>query len=279
MSTNPWLLGSSRKCRGLLSRFEECLTKQKWIFLHLPKCGGTSISSALQRALGAGTEGFVDPVKTRSWARFDLPDREDAAEGSEALFRTRLNLFREYVDRKYPLIFGHFPLDPMTFDKCDDYRWLTVLRDPAKRVLSQFKYHVITRKPSIATDLAAVRNLWKQYLDSDLARFHCNLYAYYLGGHPYGFQKRHVAEMRQHAKDTLHRFTIKGEMENLEEVSHAFLAQTGCDIRFDRKNSLTSNSNNPKSASTMKKFTASVEESKLRDLCAGDAEIYQIVSK
>ncbi len=81
---------------------------QKWIFVHLPKCEGTSISTGLRQTLGAGIEGFINLVETRKWARFDLPDGE-RAEGLARLFQIRLTLLRAHADRGVPFIYRHFP--------------------------------------------------------------------------------------------------------------------------------------------------------------------------
>ena len=56
------------KERNLPCPPEEKVADQKWIFLHLPKCGGTSVTASLRRALGAGPEGFINPVQMREWA-------------------------------------------------------------------------------------------------------------------------------------------------------------------------------------------------------------------
>jgi hypothetical protein len=54
--------------RNLPCRPEEKVADQKWIFLYLLRCGRTSVAASLRRVLGAGPEGFINPVQTREWA-------------------------------------------------------------------------------------------------------------------------------------------------------------------------------------------------------------------
>jgi len=276
MNLRPSIRRSLGKGRNLLSHLEEKVTEQKWVFLHLPKCGGTSVASGLQRALGAGPEGFIDPVQTREWAQRDLPDA-DRAEGSARLFRLRLTLLREYADRGHPLIFGHFPLDEHLFsERRTEYRWLTVLRGPAQRVLSHFKYGVLTRKPSAATSVTAVKKQWQSFLGSDYFHFHANLYAYYLGGHAVGFDPDRLNEMRSHAKANLRKFDVYGCLDDLPDVAKDFQSITGFDVEFCRLNSSEANSDTQEQMRVIEQFEKSVDKERLRERTQGDLEIYNL---
>jgi hypothetical protein len=268
---------SLQGCKNLLSRLEDQVVDQKWIFVHLPKCGGTSISSALQQALAAGPEGFVDPVETREWARYDLPD-DERAEGSDRLFWTRLTLLRAHVRRGVPFVYGHFPVDERLFaDRENGYRWLTVLRDPVDRLLSQFKYWTLTREPSAADSASSIDRRWEAYLDSDLCRYHANLYGYFLGGHAAGFDGNRVDEMQERAKANLQAFDVCGCIENLPTVADAFQKQSGRPVHFRRLNSSKAHSDTRRQMQVLEEFEKRVDRSDLRDLTRGDAEIYQLV--
>jgi len=267
-----------RRWRNLLSRLEETLSDQKWIFLHLPKCGGTSIASGLQRALGAGPEAFIDPVQTRQWSQFDLSESE-RAEGSKRLFEVRVTLLRAHVHRGDPFIYGHFPIDECLLnDRRSEYRWLTVLRDPVDRVLSQFKYGILTREPSAARSLSSVTDRWETYLGSDLCHFHSNLYAYYLGGHPCRFDRSKIPEMRDRAKENLRKFDVSGCVENLRAVASDFHHLSGRDVDFQQLNTSKANSETREQMKVLEEFEETVDVDRLQKLTKGDAEIYGIVS-
>ena len=270
--------------RKLLSRIETKLIGQRWIFVHLPKCGGTSISTGLRQALGAGTEGFIDPMETRKWARFDLPNGE-RAEGSARLFQIRLTLLRAHADRGVPFIYGHFPLDeclfarPKTEQHEQGYRWLTVLRDPVDRLLSQFRYWTLTREPTAAESLSSIERRWQAYLGSDLCHYHANLYSYYLGGHAVGFDGNRVAEMQERAQDNLKAFDAVGCIENLQAVAEDFRDLTGRSVRFRRLNSSEANSETRRQVRVLEEFEKRVDRSNLREMTRSDTEIYQIARK
>ncbi|MCS4142541.1 hypothetical protein [Salinibacter ruber] len=276
MNLRPSIRRSLGKGRNLLSHLEEKVTDQKWIFLHLPKCGGTSVAAGLQRALGAGPEGFIDPVQTREWAQRDLP-KTDRAEGSARLFRLRLTLLREYADRGHPLIFGYFPLDEHLFSEgSTEYCWLTVLRAPAERVLSQFTYGLLTREQSVAASVTAVKKQWQSFLGSDYFQFHANLYAYYLGGHAVGFDRSRVDEMRSCAKANLRKFDVYGRLENLPDVASDFRSLTGFDVEFRRLNSSQVNSDTQEQMRVIEQFEKSIDREELRERTQGDVEIYNL---
>lgn len=267
------------RCRNQLSRIEKNLVDQNWVFLHLPKCGGTSISSALQGVLGAGVEGFVDPVQTREWARYDLPGGK-CAEGTDRLFQVRLTLLRAHASRRIPFIYGHFPVDERLFgEPRHEYRWITVVRDPVDRLLSQFKYWTLTREPSAADSASSIDRRWEAYLGSNLCHYHANLYSYYLGGHAVGFDADRVPEMQERAQTNVQAFDVSGCIENLKAFADTFENQTGHSVHFRRLNSSEANSQAQRQMQVLDEFEKRVDRGFLRNLTSGDAKIYRLVQE
>lgn len=134
------------------------------ISIHMPKCAGTSFRQALTSAFGEKKVGFdygdrpLDPASP--WS-MDPEGSAGRAQAADLATRTR------HVD----VIHGHF--HAAKYDKLDANR-VTVLRDPAARLLSHYEYWRATppsnplHKYVVAADLTleqfvrlpALRNLY-----------------------------------------------------------------------------------------------------------------------
>jgi hypothetical protein len=93
---------------------------QRILFVHVPKTAGMSLYYALARLVGE-----------RSAIRF--------AEGSKAV-RERYLAMDDQELRRHRLISGHLPLHVFMQKPLDDYRLITLVRDPIERELSAYFY-------------------------------------------------------------------------------------------------------------------------------------------
>ena len=96
------------------------------VYIHVPKCGGSSISAALR---------LWHPL---SQASISLGHHlvTDAQRHADTL--ARVNQLRDLMARRTRLIVGHVPF---TTDNRDaGYRFVTVLRDPVERFVSHYNY-------------------------------------------------------------------------------------------------------------------------------------------
>ncbi len=106
---------------------------ERLFFLHIPKCGGTSIDAALldaYRAAGALST-HLDP---RASAR--------AAEAAgENIHDFRHHLLLYYMASRARHLSGHFRFSETARGAFEEWRYVTVLRDPVKRWLSNFFFN------------------------------------------------------------------------------------------------------------------------------------------
>lgn len=150
-------------------------------FLHMPKCGGTSVSAGLFGTVALSERiGVIDAVSTRlaaaelAFGRQDpLLCHEDLAEARHT-FALREAMALTHVFWNTRLIYGHVLLPkahraPLTAR----YRLVSMFRDPRERALSNFR--MAARAGVIANDLDA-------WLESPVARSMCQAFLRYLCG-------------------------------------------------------------------------------------------------
>lgn len=95
---------------------------QKMIFVHVPKCGGTTMKGVLQQVYGDGMRG--DKTENSSMRLKTL-----GQEGKPFNYKNRLW-------EKYPCIIGHFSMSKYSTLRQDGWKFATWVRDPVDRIVS-----------------------------------------------------------------------------------------------------------------------------------------------
>lgn len=152
----------------------------KVVFFHIPKCGGSSLANALSRCFPSKKCFNVKPLKTRKFGAIIWEDFENQ-EGynKEAFYQYYTFKFREYIllyalACGYDFITGHilFSEHAYTHFKQHGYVFLTMVRDPVQRLISQYRF-------------SAMDNCsFDEYLDSESVKQQGNILVRYFSGHP-----------------------------------------------------------------------------------------------
>ncbi|MDX1780127.1 MAG: sulfotransferase family 2 domain-containing protein [Thalassovita sp.] len=237
--------------------------KHRSVFFHMPKCGGTSLSEAMQATVPFNQRiGIIDAPSTRRGAailNFDMDDaflcHEDLASG-QLVFDLRETLFLQHMAWGTMLIQGHLPWSEKAaahFGR--DYRFVTLLRDPVARTVSNFR---MTQRSGVT------RGSFETYLESDIARRHARAYLRYLSGRN-DISEDEVPDALALAKERLSRFSLIGFLEDIDDFLSRYRDLFGVRLRMGWLN------RDP----DRKPLCPDAQMQRLTELCAPDIEIHE----
>lgn len=195
------------------------------VFMHVPKCGGTSVSEALYATVPMSRRvGVIDAISTRRATTLMHADttepflyHDDLPTGVE-VYKLREQILLTHMAWNTELIHGHIIFSKKAYKHFGDhYRFITLLREPTARVLSNFLGSV--RGGMIKDDLDA-------YLDSEIFRTQgLSMLRYFSGIHAVA-PENEVAALEQ-AKSNMALFSIIGFLDNLDDFSDQYRAMFG----------------------------------------------------
>jgi hypothetical protein len=232
------------------------VTERPVVFLHVMKCGGTSVRAGLATGLTGARHG-------PAVVELDGRAAKAAAGGTiidDWAFRDAL-LSYVLATQDPAVVMGHFRYRNRHAPLLERAHVVTVLRDPVERLLSLYRY----RRYGAGVDLPLSRSLEEQ-VSSDR----------WVGeGHRYvsTFCGRDDLDPRSDAAvaasvANLRRFALVGAAEQLDRFGERLSALVGVPITFPVLNASPAPEPEPTSEIDPHLLT------RLRDLCAADAEVY-----
>ena len=218
------------------------ISDKKIIFVHVPKCGGTSLDLLIKRRF---------PMQRfRLNARASLKASELIGEDLNLVRNTLLNYA---VCTGYKFISGHFYMHHP--EQYEAYKTITVLRDPVKRFLSHYLYNRYkTHTTHYAIDLE-----FEDFIDTDLAVSCGNLYCRY-------FSKNLDPD---ESIATLEKFSSVGILENLGPFKNYVTQELKINGKLKRKNK------SPLKDSSQQEEILSKYRDRILRLCDDDIKIYE----
>lgn len=204
------------------------------VFLHLPKCGGTSLSEALYAGAPMHRRiGVIDALSTRRAAGViafgednPLLCHEDLEHGDKT-FALREEIALTHACWDTQLIHGHILYtDRLRKHLKDKYKFISLMRNPLNRAISNF------RMASNAGVLAPDIDAW---LASEAGRNHATVYLRYLSGRAAVPEAETAAALKK-ARDALSEFALIGFIEAPDHFLRAFKRQFGPQLRLHRYN-------------------------------------------
>ncbi|WP_432697897.1 sulfotransferase family 2 domain-containing protein [Marinobacterium sp. YM272] len=228
---------------------------KKMFFMHVPKCGGTSIKKALAKGYDHKKIFSVDAHASKY-----VVDNIGKKLGLHE-FRDMLVLY-VLATGKYNLVMGHSVYNPLMKEQfSDDYGLVSLVRDPISRFVSHFFYN--------------------KHKDSDHFRFDYDLEAFIeseeassLGS----FYKKYFSGVQEKASlatalANMSKFDIVGTLEDLPKFADDIEQMFGIQVEFGHENK------SPKPQAAQVSSLSNYQLQKIEDICKDDIEIYKEIKR
>lgn len=250
-----------RRAKRVL-RFPARAPKTKFCYVHVPKCGGNSVTLA-----------FINTVPvTRSYTWVPVPETRRAVSISECgeidearyhddgpngekVYAFRRSLASMAMELGHDYVGGHFLYDPEARKiHGDAYSWVTILREPVSRLIS----HYGEERRSGFTDLEI-----EGYLDTPMATAHANIITRYLVGWS-PVDTTDAAALKATALANLEDFSVVGFLDNMKHFENQVEARSGQSFRIGHSRPGTMRAPDISDA----------VRDRIRSMCSTDIEIY-----
>lgn len=200
-----------RQWRGVT----KSLFKNKIIFVHVPKCGGTSLSQMLRAKYPFTHYVIRDEESSRV---FDAGSRGRWME-------FKMHMLAYYAEREFNFIKGHVPVSREIIDRYSGrYKFITVLRHPVDRIISMYYF-----------DARCNKLPFSEFLKSERGRIESRILSHFFGELSWE-DLCDGAAAPQRAIDNLKRFSVVGVLENPQELSKQCRDALGFDVPLPRRN-------------------------------------------
>ncbi len=232
------------------------------LFLHLPKCGGTSLAAALYGSVPLHQRiGVIDAVATRRAAaliNFGKDDpvlcHEDLANG-HLTFALREAQLLTHMAWNTQLVHGHVLYSSRAMNNFDDrWRIVTMMRDPVARTISNYR---------MAVGAGVIESDVDAWLEGPVGRSMAEVYLRYLSGCnlvPQDQKDRHLCLALEHFE----RVELVGFIDDQKTFANRFAQSFGPHLTMPRYNV----AKGPEVRLTDRQMD------QLRFNCAADLEIY-----
>lgn len=247
--------------------------KTKLCFVHLAKTGGTSLGKILDRLYERKFS-----FKIHDWYNSLNITRGYESAGDIIDSESRLALLNYTLQQGYNLVQGHFFVNQAIIDSNPKYRFITVLRDPVDRMISNILYDQLHGKITGFDSVDKYAKDLDVFLESRRGDFLANLYGYTYGS---GGWSKNPDVVIAEAVSCLKKFEFIGNLENVASIECEMGKLLGSECKMTMRNVTSKQvSENADNYESLRKF---LKEDSIRDrlrICMeSDLKIYSEISE
>lgn len=258
------------------------MNKNKFFFLHVPKCAGISFFSSIQKHFPEAKRDSFKEWRATIEALGDYKDSPsfitDRAKMTEYLLYYRMKTGAKVVA-------GHFEFSETSYNLLgNEYEYISVLREPFQR----WKSHYIFNKtinddylvPPVRNTNTDLKEELLNFIDSWNGVHFGNLFKCFYYGY---INKNDLTsnEITKKAINNLHKFDLLGTTEEFDSFLHNFEKKYGISLKNEKLN-VTKNKNDliDKDKEILQElFELTGIQNKVKKLCAHDYQIYEAALK
>lgn len=205
-------------------------------FMHVPKCGGSSIAEALYAIVPMQQRvGVIDANASRRATAMIHAGRDEMAlyfddfENGDKVYDLRNDMLLYHMAWDSAVIHGHILFSEFAWQHFHDrYAFVSILRDPVSRVLSNYAHSASGNL--VPTD-------FDEYLESAIVRTHGLSFLRFFAGQHW-IEPQDEAAVLERAKTNLDRFDVIGFLDDLPDFCdqiHETLGRKPKIFRYNEK--------------------------------------------
>lgn len=231
---------------------------QRICYFHVPKCAGTAVLTAIKRRYRLHDH-LLGHVSTLN-AAASLRSAEIQQADRDAHRKILLGYFLSHPNHLFAN--GHVGCNRLLVDQfAQEWNFVTLLRDPVERWLSEYYYNRHKSSSHLRTELSL-----EEYLDDAAGRYNAQTYLNLFSSLP---ATAPDAERIDEALENLGRFALIGYTDALDEFVRQFQAVFGVPLSPTRSNL------NPAPAYDALRNPAPQVRAAIEERCAADIELYR----
>lgn len=125
--------------RGLRERALDATVPQRFVFHHVPKCGGTSVGRALRQRCLLSQATILPEASFRAFEAYTGRSDTEAMLVDVLRLREQMLLYLMFADTR--CVSAHVGFSNVAFERFRDrYKFVTILREPVARFLSHYAW-------------------------------------------------------------------------------------------------------------------------------------------
>ena len=238
---------------------------KKIFFLHIPKCGGTSIIDAI-----GNNYGLAEVVSRRRFFAISPEASEKAARIlGEDMWQYREKLLLYNMSQKtMKYISGHFYYSEKAMKEFkDEWSFVTLLRDPVSR---WFSHYFMDRYSDRAPEFAKINLDLEQFLETESAKHFARFYVIAFND-GISLEKASSQEAIDRAISNINNFSLVGVLEKIDAFIAAYKQTFDADLNIPQLNSSVVSKTQQQSLVTDK------IKHKVEEMCQPSMRVYEAV--